>query len=94
MFPDYLLLEAKGPMITFFKKVYFLFNFIILFTSYFWETIVLYSSIINGLNTIHYTDPLLKCFISKELINIRAQSICKFENIYIYVMSSCPHLDI
>ena len=54
---------------------------------------ILYSLVMDGLHTTDYTDPLLKYLISKELISIRTWSICKFENIYIYVMSSCPHLD-
>ena len=93
MFPEYLLLEPKSLMIAFIKKS--LIKFIVLFTlGRLMFYCILYSLVMDGLHTTDYTDPLLKYLISEELVNIRTWSICKLENIYIYVMSSCTHLDI
>ena len=93
MFPEYLLLEPKSLMIAFRKKNLLL-NFIVLFTlGRLMFYCILYSLIMDGLHTTDYTDPLLKYLISKNVISIRAWSVCKFENIYIYVTSSCSHLD-
>lgn len=91
--PRLFITGSKRPNDYFFEKVYFLFSFLfcLLVTSgrlLFYG--VFYSLIINRLTTIYCTDSLLKCFISEELTNIGGQYICKFENIYIYVMRDVP----
>lgn len=87
-FPNYLS-KSKRPTDYFLKKSlsYSILLFCLLVT--FGRLLfccVLYSLIINGLNTIYCIDFLLKYFISKEIIHIRVQSIYKFGNFYTVFM--------